>query len=477
MIDANLPAWLRGLGLRLATLAAATGLMLAAIPPADARQQDEPAPTQAEPDETKTTPEEADRQEVLQDSVYVDPRATAAMQGNFPELYTGIILPRNSDRLIAQMARGSARLDPAMIDRFIKGAARQLTDHSNIEAISRPDGQYSRIQEIETGGRYLMLPYTDVPADQRDRRFLQVYNTKLLEIAPELLSNHLYARVQVMQALSRMEDPQALRILVPLLADDTQPLLVKQLAAEGIKRIALATGIELSPTDREQAATALVGFLRSNPDAYWMAQARALQALGALRQVSGIQNRERAIFADETMAALASDDLRIESRAWAGWSLGMYIIPPNYPQLNYSLAAYELGRLAEEIAGRIVELSDPREAASYNPERVKYLTGLLVEPIFEAFDGSSKLPPRQSGMRNLQALGPHRQYVERVHQLIRQLAGASVELTRAVGSQRPAARDAVIARLNELRGFLNENRPQENTFVPGGRQFALSDAS
>src|SRR5690606_5953537 len=157
---------------------------------------------------------------------------------------------------------GSGRFDAGLIDRFIKYAARQLTDPENINAVTSPGGSQARIAAIQEAGRFLMLPYTDVPAEQRDRRFMQEYNTRLLAVAPELLGNHLYARIQVMQALSRMGDPQAMGLLMNLLADEDQPLIVKQLAAEGIKRIAQDSGASLPAADRERAAIALVRFLR-----------------------------------------------------------------------------------------------------------------------------------------------------------------------------------------------------------------------
>lgn len=481
MIDANAPAWPRGLGRWLATALLAGGFwMLLILPPARARQVEDEGQPQAEASDLASTdddlsPEEQDKQDVVSDSVYVDPVATAAMQGSFEQLHTNVLVPPNTDRTIAQMARGAARLDAGLIDRFIKYSARQLSDRDNIAAVTTPGGPQSRIQAIQDAGRNLMLPYIEVPAAQRDRRFIQEFNTRLLAVAPDLLRNHLYARVQAMQAISRMGDPQALNLLIEQLGNPEQALIVKQLAAEGLRRIALDSGDSLPTADRERAANALVAFLQANPQAYWLAQARALQALGSLRQISGIQNRDQAVFANEILGVLSEEENRPESRAWAAWALGMLEVPPSYPQLNYSLAAYQIGRLALEIGERIVELSDPREAAAYNPERVKYLTALIVSPVFSSLDGAAEL--RGSGLRNSRALGPHQQYVTRVHQLIRQLAAASVELTRSIGAQRIASRDRVMASLNELRNYLDQNRPQDGTFIPGGREFALQQAA
>lgn len=474
MIDSIASAWGRQFGRWPAMIIVASGLLVWTAQPTLAWQDQEPvdeSDDQGEPANDTLTPEAQDQKEVLSDSIYVDPAATAAMRGTYDQLFTNALIPPRTDQTIVQMARGSARLDSSTVDLYIKASARQLTNRDNIAAVQTVGAQQTRVQAIQDAGRNLMAPYL-IPVEERDRRFFQEYNRRLLAVAPDLLSNHLYARVQVMQALSRMGGLESLELLIAQLTDPDQPLIVKQLASEGLRRIATESGDSLSTADREKAANALVSFLNENPDVYWLCQARALQALGTIRQIYRVQNREQAIFADEVLAILTTEELRPESRAWAAWALGMLEVPPAYPQLNFSLAAHQIGLLAVEIGERIVELSDPRDPSSYNPERVKYLTALIASPIYSSFDGSSELSGT-SGLRNVRGLGPHQQYVNRVSQIIRQLAIASVELTRARGGLITPTRDRVIASLNELRNFLNENPPQERSFIPGGRQFAL----
>lgn len=478
MIDTITSAWGWELGRWPAMLLIATGLLGSGTEPAFAwqdQEQGDESDDQGEPANDELSPEELDQQDVLSDSIYVDPAATAAMRGSYDQLFANALIPPNTDRTIVQMARGTGRLDSGLIDQYIKASARQLTNRDNIAAVQSVGSPQARVQAIQDAGRNLMAPYL-VPVGERDRRFFQEFNRRLLAVAPDLLRNHLYARVQVMQSLSRMGDLEALDLLIAQMVDPEQPLIVKQLSAEGLRRIAIETGDTLSTADREKAADALVAFLNDNQDAYWLCQARALQALGTIRQIYRVQNREQAIFADEVMAILSSRDLRPESRAWAAWALGMLEVPPAYPQLNFSLAAHEIGLLAVEIGERIVELSDPRDLSSYNPERVKYLTGLIASPIYSSFDGSSELSGA-SGLRNVRGLGPHQQDVTRISQIVRQLAIASVELTRARGSLISTTRDRVIASLNELRTFLSENEPEERSFIPGGRQFVLQDGS
>ena len=487
MIDVIAPFRHRGLGRLLAMLPAGLGLLLISFP-AFARQ-DDPLPDDdapaaaaedaaADDDPEEAEPEEEDRQDVVADSVYIDPLANQIRAETFDELYTGALIPQRTELTIVQQARSRGRPDVGLIDRYIKYCARLLTDQANLDALDAPAGDRSaqgKILEIQQGGRFLMLPFTDVPADQRNAAFYQEYNPRLLSVAAELLQNNLYARTQAMQAVSRMADPRAVGTLIGVLDDAEQPVVVKLLAAEGLRRLARETSPGTLPTaEREKAANALVAFLRNNPDAFWLAKGRALEALGSLRLVSGIQNRDQAAYAAEILGYLSDPEARPETRGWAAWAFGMLEVPPGYPQINYTMAAHRIGLLAIEIGDRIVQLSNIAEAESYNPQRVNYLTGLLVSPIFAALDGAPDI--RDSGLRNARGQGPHQQYVTQVHQRIRALTSASVRLSMARGSLIPPARDQVVARLNELRTFIQGNAPENNAIVPGGPTIAMGAA-
>lgn len=446
----------------------ALGLALLPAAPALARQDEEPAdePTTAEAEQA-----EVEQREQLEDTVFIDPVAKQAMRNDFEQLYTSYLAP-GARAAIDRMAR-TGQVDRGAIDRHIKAAARALTDRDNIAEVIRTDTgapNVRRLEAIEEAGVDLMSPYL-IPASERNPRFMQEYNAQLLAVAPGLLQNHLFARVQVMEALSRMGDPQALGLLIELINSDDQPSVVKLLAAEGISEVARAAGLALSPADRERAANALVAYVRDKPDAFWLARARAIEALGNLRTISGITNRDQAVFAIAVLEFLGNEDLRVEPRAYAAWALGMIEVPSGYPQVNYALVAYYVGRLAETIGQRIVELSDPESEVS-NPERATYLTGVLVNQVFVALDGVRGV--RNSGLRNAGSLGPHRNDVNRVHQLVKQVAAAAVELARSVGVQREPRRTQLAQRLNELKAFLDANAPEDTALVPGTREFAVT---
>jgi len=447
---------------------------------------------EATQEEAEALREEAEQQ-VLEDTVFVDPLAAELMENRFEPLYRNVPRARTSN-LIRQMAQGGVGLNPAMIERHVKGAARDLTNRDNIQGyleggeLNAPD-----IRALEEAGQDLLAPYL-IPEANRDSRFYREYNRQLLAVAPELLNNHLIARSQVMLALSRMGDRAALPLLIEALNNPEQPVAVKMLAAVGVTTIARDTRNQLSSQERVEAARGLIRFLERHPDALWLARARAIEAIGTLRQVSGIQNVREAEMATTALQLLTNPNARLETRAWTAWSLGMLEPAPTSPPINYSLVAYQIGRLAEDIGDEILRNAEVRgailaearartedeeeelaiEEQLIDPEleRVRYLTGFLTFQVFKALDGESWM--RDSGLRNARGLGEHRRYVMRVHDLVRRLAAAAVQYTKGVGVQEPGRRRALADELAQLKAFLDANPPDSPQLVPDGPAFELA---
>lgn len=408
--------------------------------------------------------DEAREQSVLEDSIFVDPRAEQAMQNTFEELHRRAPQGQTAPALV-RMAKGEMRPDPAMIERHVKAAAKELTDHANIDAVlkSSGDGPDSRrVKNIEEAGKGLLEPLK-LPVDQRNAAFTREYSARLLEVAPELMKNHLLARVQIMLALSRLGDRSALPFLMQVLADPEQPVVLKELAAQGINTIAVVPNRSLTVNETVTSAEALTGFLKSEPD-FWPARVRALEALGNLRQISTVMQRDLAVMAQVALEVLANPDERLEVRAKAAWALGMLEVPAGYPQVNYSLMAFHTGQLAAQIGSEILESK---------PERVKALTAILAFPIYGALNGSG---PRGSGIVRSQSLGPHQSYVNQMTTLVKQLATDCIALTRAAGSQATPARDAVASRVAELKTFLQKSQPPSDALVPGAPALAEKPA-
>jgi HEAT repeat protein len=413
-----------------------------------------PAPKAEEPDDAPAAKDQEEEKSALEDSTFVDARAQQAMENVFDELFrtyrTGITKIE-----VEKMARGESRTEPAVIDRHIKAAARELTDRGNLEAVINPGAKVdnNRVKAIEAAGQAILAPL-DRPIAQRDPGFEREYSAKLLEVAPQLLSNHLIARTQAMLALSRLGDKAALDLLVKQLQDDEQPIILKGLAAQGIT--AIASGQSLSPNEEVKASEALVALLQDPAETFWPARVRALEALGTLRQISTIAQRDEAIIAQAALQILADPSKRPEVRAWAAWAIGMMDVPASYPQINYTLLAYQYGRLAAGLGDEILIAQ---------PERVKYLTALLCYQVFVGLEGNPTV--RNSGLIKSRALGSHAPYVQQVHQLVKALASDCVQLTRAAGTHLGPAKDAVASRLAELKAYLEKNPPKDLSLVPG----------
>lgn len=442
--------------------------------------QADPADPAAEPTEGEKAAEAQREQSVLEDNVFVDPRATEAMANSFEELFARDRFPLNP--ALTRMARGEIRVDSTAIERHIRAAVRDLTDHDNIEAVLNREGtgDARRIQTFEEAGLALIQPLS-VPVDQRRSDFTREYGSRLLQVGPELLKNHLLARTEYVLALSRLADPAALDLLSGVVGDPNQPVILKQLAAQGIAAIAQAAGRGLPVAQSAAAAEALDAFIQRDEEHFWPAKVRALEALGRLRTISTIQRRDEALMAQTALHVLASPKYRPEIRAWAGWTLGMLDVPPGYPQVNYSLIAYHLGKLAAELgdgvlaAQEVVTDEDGGEETVPQQLRINYLTALMVYQVYYALIGDPTV--RDSGiLGGARTLGEHDQYVRRMQEAIRRLATGCVEYSRAVGGRIGPARDEVVAALEALRTLLQQSPPASDLVVPAAEPLQIAEA-
>jgi hypothetical protein len=281
------------------------------------------------------------------------------------------------------------------------------------------------------------------------------------------------ARVQIMLALSELGEASALDTFIKVLDEPQHPVVLKQLAAQGITTIAGAPNRPLQLNDTVRAAEALARFLDNPEETFWLARVRALEALGSLRQISTIQQRDQALMAQVALRILANPDERPMVRAWAAWALGRYDVPAGYPQINYSLLAYQMGRLAVDLGDSIVDLGD--SILTTKRDRARYLTAIMAFQVFPGLNGTADL--RGSGLVNARGLGAHQAYVNQIQILVKQLAAECVTLTRAVGSQIGPALDAVNGRLAELKTYLEKNPPPADPLVPGVPAMAIGGAA
>ena len=101
--------------------------------------------------------------------------------------------------------------------------------------------------------------------------------------------------------------------------------------------------------------------------------------------------------ANAAMTLLADGSAKVEVRSEAARALGLMQISAAVPKYNYRLVVHSAGQLAAELGNRI--------ASGYtkNQDRAKYLTALLIGPVYQAFDGVPGA--RDSGLVHVAAGG------------------------------------------------------------------------
>lgn len=406
---------------------------------ADDKAKDEPAADNVgEDDKPAAEPEVPDR--------YEDPRAEAALENIFPEL--PIVKSSGDDKaLIDQLARGQGNMDAGAIDRFVRNRAGDLTRKTFIKALTDPTVRVGNPKAIEVATRDLMGPLL-VPASAANAGFRREYVKKLVEVFRPIWAGHLHSRTMAMIVLSRSGEPGAVPTFTEQLNNPEQLTIVKLLAAVGITNVAQNGKRDVDDAVAIPAAKALADFLRREPQTFWHAQARALEALGSLRLATDQARGSKAEFADIALALAAEPKSAPAVRAWACWALGMMRVPQTVRTYNYPLVANVMGGVAADIGLKIAALPD--NAASKMVQ--------LADPLVQVHLGISGDPDvRASGLANAShpAASSAQAYIGEVDKRVRAVTKASIDLSNsAKGSQMQKGRETVIAAVNDLRGFL-----------------------
>lgn len=375
---------------------------------------------------------------------YEDPRAAAAL-GVFQELPA--VSSSGADKtLVDQLARGGGNLDLEAINRYIRDRAARLTRKIDIRALIDPSVKGGNPKGLEIAASELMTPLL-APQTANNRTFRQEYVKRLIDAFRPLWKGHLHTRTMAAIVLSEAADPQALPTFTALLNDPEQLVIVKLRAAIGIAKVAQDGRRPVEDAVAIPAARALADFLRREPDAFWPAHFRALEALGSLRLATEQPLQGRAEFAEVALSYLANPKAAPAVRAWAAWTLGMMNIPNAVKGYNLPLVANAMGTAAADIGARIADLPD-KELAN-----VARLANFLVQ-IDLAFTGQEG--SRNSGILNAQIPGaaaaqPHLVEVEKRVRAVTRLA---VELPNVARAQLKDRRTALRAEVDGLRNLL-----------------------
>jgi hypothetical protein len=440
-----------------------------ATPPKSAGPPPSKGAAKGKADEKKEEAPEENAQGKTTESaeVYKDPRAEKALElfGSVPA-FRDNIRPGDVNQVKA-MAAGQAGIDRATIEKVVQAMAARLLDRSNINALIAPDPKLrpnsAVLRAISEATDNLLEPLNSARMTN-NKAFLDVYNRVLVDTLPKLLDKNLVTRTEAMIVLGQTGSREALPVYLSQLKDLNQTTQVKLWALRGIATL-VDNGkgtAAISAGEAITAAKVIVDMLEKEKDAFWFLQMRALEALGALRQASTAGNVTRPEMAAAAMKFLADPEARPEVRAAAAWALGMMQVSQN-ARFNYPLVSHEAGRLSAEIG--------EQASASFkdNPTRTSYLAGLLVAPIYQAFNGVSGA--RESGLLHAPALGQAQGYASKVNDLIASVARTAVELIRAPTGQQPRLQKDLGDRVAALKSWLDKNPPKDYHLVPGGPEF------
>jgi hypothetical protein len=393
----------------------------------------------------------------------------------------------NEDVLrVKEMAQNpNLPVDRSLIDRVVRGLAARLTDKKSIQslleepeepvtkgdvpkkgaAVKKREGDGGKAIQAATAN---LLEPIFIARGVRNDGFLKDYRRSLQQFLPPLLKNHLVPRVQAMIILGQAASPDAIQLFQTEIANRTQVLWVKLSALEGITNIR-KSGAHLGADVESKAGRTIGDFLEKQKELPWPIQMRALEAIGWLRQSGVPALASQAHMANTAMLFLADPDAKTEVRAEAARALGLMQVNA-VPRYNFKLVAHYAGLLAADVAAEFSDQYSDNPPRSENPTRAKYLAALLIGPVFQCFDGvqgESNSGILQTGKADTESL----KYTQKVFDMVKPLAQASVELLNAPTKEYKARKQTLAARVAELRTFLKENPPPSRTLTERGREY------
>jgi hypothetical protein len=444
--------------------------------PAEASKAQEKPKPKSDDGETKQSLA-ADRHE--------DPLARELLTNDFPELPPNVLSKVEIDK-VKEMGAGRGGVDRALIEKYIKHYAAELTSRRNLDAMmntgaSKPD-QLQRAKALEQAQQALVEPLT-AAASAGNAPFRREYIRALLAALTPLLKQHLHTRTFAAIALSRAVDEQIAKTLVDQINDKDQALAVKIIAAAGLISIAQEGRAVLPPNIVAPASQSVASFLRETESPFWPASCRMLEALGAFRVASNDPNSGKAELAEVAAQYLFDREAPLEVRSWAAWALGMVQVPGAAKDYNFELIAFGIGRLAVDIGEQATRIPLPyggetdaakrinRETYDRNSLRVFRASDNLLR-LMIALAGDPQI--RDSGLirSSHPNLGASREYVDQVLRRVRAVAEALVALAQSAGSQIKDNTAKLSAVVGDLAGFLSQNPPKGRTLYRDGVELA-----
>jgi hypothetical protein len=455
---------------------------------APAAENDQAAPPAAAPD-VQPVADPSQTRRVAPVEVFTDPGVADIL--NIAKVTPVPNAPNVTQTEILQVREmaGNPNITPnrALIDKVVRGLAGRLTDRKSIQSLlESPNEPASATQKTSEGdSRKVKKPEGDggkaiqdatanllepifTARGAKNDGFLTEYQRSLNTYLPPLLKNHLVPRVQAIIVLGEAASPEALPLFQNEIANKSQALWVKLWALEGITNIK-KSGKRFPVADESRVSRSIADFLEKQKDLPWPIQLRGLEALGWLRQGAMPTEASRAHMANTAMAFLADPDAKLEVRSEAARALGLMQVG-SVPRYNFRLVAHAAGQLAADLATEINNQYSDTPPRVENPTRARYLTALLVGPLYQSFEGVQG----ETGSGLVQAASRDQEslkYIQKVFDQVKQLAQASVDLLGAPSKEYKARKQALAARIAALRADLEKNPPPSRRLVDKGREF------
>jgi hypothetical protein len=424
------------------------------------------------------------------------------------------------------MAGPGGQPESNKINRVVDAMVSELTDHANIQAVVDPSPKTNPTAEVNkaiNNATTTLLEPIFLARTNKNQAFLTTYNRILKAKLPPLLKNHLIPRVQAMIVLGQAASADFFPIYVEQIKDQNQTVWVKLWAFEGIAN-AIEEGARPAGDTIASTAKVVADFLAGSEGVPYPVQLRALEALSALKQGCEPTRPEKAAMASAAMRFLADGDAKLELRSEAARALGLMQIPANVRKYNYSLVAHSVGVLAADLgeqinslipehqlksaAGKAVTAPDavktkpvakvpakpalkalkakaalaaapaPKDAPrphSTNPIKARYLTALLIGPVYQAFEGVPGVRGDTGGLVHNGGADASA-YSQKVFDLVKPVARASIDLITSGSRQINDRKKDLQASVDALREFLEKNAPGDRHLVQGGEDFPLAQA-
>jgi hypothetical protein len=147
------------------------------------------------------------------------------------------------------------------------------------------------------------------------------------------------------------------------------------------------------------------------------------------------------------------------------------------PKAPAKAAAKPAGKALKTAKASLEPASPAKDTAkrpqSTNPIKARYLTALLIGPVYQAFDGNPGARGDAGGLlRNAGTEGAA--YSQKVFDLVKPIAKSSIELITSGSRQINDKKKELQARVDALRDFLEKNAPDDRHLVQGGEDFPLA---